>query len=100
MCRYSQANFEYFIAEPLLPYVPTMLGLCARALNDEERPDTIVRAAFGLMGDLADLYPKGQIKPLLTEGWVTSALQQKPKGAPPETKRVLKYAREVCANFK
>jgi len=80
--------------EPLLPYVSTMLGLCARALNDEERPDTIVRAAFGLIGDLADLYPKGQIKPLLLEGWVSSALQQKPKGAPPETKRVLKYARE------
>ena len=73
-----------------------MLGLCARALNDEERPDTIIRAAFGLIGDLADLYPKGQIKPLLQEGWVSSALQQKPKGAPPETKRVLKYAREVC----
>ncbi|CAE6374486.1 unnamed protein product [Rhizoctonia solani] len=80
--------------EPLLPYVPTMLGLCARALSDEERPDTIVRAAFGLIGDLADLYSKGQIKQLLTEGWLTSALQQKPKGAPQETKRVLKYARE------
>ncbi|CAE6354430.1 unnamed protein product [Rhizoctonia solani] len=81
-------------SEPLLPYVQTMLGLCARALSDEERPDTIVRAAFGLIGDLADLYSKGQIKPLLTEGWLTSALQQKPKGAPQETKRVLKYARE------
>ncbi|CAE6410786.1 unnamed protein product [Rhizoctonia solani] len=80
--------------DPLLPYVQTMLGLCARALSDEERPDTIVRAAFGLIGDLADLYSKGQIKPLLTEGWLTSALQQKPKGAPQETKRVLKYARE------
>ncbi|KAH7341815.1 armadillo-type protein [Rhizoctonia solani] len=80
--------------EPLLPYVQTMLGLCARALSDEERPDTIVRAAFGLIGDLADLYSKGQIKQLLTEGWLTSALQQKPKGAPQETKRVLKYARE------
>lgn len=72
-----------------------MLALCGRALNDEERPDTIVRAAFGLIGDLADLYSKGQIKPLLTEPWVTAALQQKPKGAPSETKRVLKYAREV-----
>ncbi|KAG8764127.1 karyopherin beta [Ceratobasidium sp. 423] len=81
-------------ADPLLPYVQTMLGLCARALSDEERPDTIVRAAFGLIGDLADLYSKGQIKQLLTEGWLTSALQQKPKGAPQETKRVLKYARE------
>ncbi|CAE7136761.1 unnamed protein product [Rhizoctonia solani] len=80
--------------EPLLPYVQTMLGLCARALSDEERPDTIVRAAFGLIGDLADLYAKGQIKQLLTEAWITSALQQKPKGAPQETKRVLKYARE------
>ncbi|CAE6450629.1 unnamed protein product [Rhizoctonia solani] len=80
--------------EPLLPYVQTMLGLCARALSDEERPDTIVRAAFGLIGDLADLYSKGQIKQLLAEGWLTSALQQKPKGAPQETKRVLKYARE------
>lgn len=72
-----------------------MLGLCGRALSEEERPDTIVRAAFGLIGDLADLYSKGQIKALLMEGWITSALQQKPKGAPPETKRVLKYAREV-----
>ncbi|CAE6435242.1 unnamed protein product, partial [Rhizoctonia solani] len=81
-------------SEPLLPYVQTMLGLCARALSDEERPDTIVRAAFGLIGDLADLYSKGQIKQLLTEAWLTSALQQKPKGAPQETKRVLKYARE------
>ncbi|QRV75010.1 importin subunit beta-1 [Ceratobasidium sp. AG-Ba] len=81
-------------ADPLLPYVSTMLSLCARALNDEERSDTVVRAAFGLIGDLADLFPKGQIKSLLQEGWITTALGQRPKGAPPETKRVLKYARE------
>ncbi|KAG8783278.1 karyopherin beta [Ceratobasidium sp. 428] len=81
-------------SDPLLPYASTMLGLCGRALNDEERPDTIVRAAFGLIGDLADLFSKGQIKTLLQEGWISTALTQKPKGAPPETKRVLKYARE------
>jgi importin subunit beta-1 len=76
-----------------------MLSLCGHALNDEERPDTIVRAAFGLIGDLADLYAKGQIKSLLAEGWISTALGQKPKGAPPETKRILKYAREVCSKL-
>jgi len=73
-----------------------MLELCARALDDEDKPDPIVKAGIGLIGDLADIYPNGQIKQLLLAPWIATTLKDKHRGASPETKRTVKWAREVC----
>ncbi|KAG6812910.1 hypothetical protein H0H92_015462 [Tricholoma furcatifolium] len=80
--------------EILLPYVPEVLVLLQRCLADEERTDSLVRLAYGLLGDLADSYPGGQIKPLLLNAWIASELRSKQR-MPPETKKTMRWAREM-----
>ncbi|KAG1897338.1 karyopherin Kap95 [Suillus fuscotomentosus] len=41
-----------------------------QCLADEERSDSIVKLSFGLIGDLADCFPNGQIKEHLLEEWI------------------------------
>ena len=54
-----------------------MLELIQRTLADEERPDAVAKLAIGLLGDLADAFPNGQIKEFLLADWVTGALRTK-----------------------
>ena len=42
-----------------------MLELVHRCLADEERTDSLMRLSYGLIGDLADCFPNGQLKQLL-----------------------------------
>jgi importin subunit beta-1 len=53
-----------------------------------------VRSSFGLIGDLADTFPNGQLKPLLLQEWVGNELRSKARMAP-ETKKTMRWAREV-----
>lgn len=78
----------------LLPYVQSMLELVQRCLADEERPESVVRLSLGLVGDLADAFPNGQIKQLLLTEWLSQALRQKTRLSG-ETKKTARWAREV-----
>ena len=80
--------------EVLLPHVPAILELVQRCLLDSEKTETTVKSAVGLIGDLADAFPNGQIKQLLLAEWIMNELRVKGRVAP-ETKRTLKWAREV-----
>jgi hypothetical protein len=53
-----------------------------------------VKLAYGLLGDLADCFPNGEIKHLLLSEWVASELRSKLR-MPTETKKTLRWAREV-----
>ncbi len=81
--------------EVLLPHVPAILELVQRCLLDSEKTETTIKLAVGLIGDLADAFPNGQIKQLLLADWIANELRVKGR-LPPETKRTLKWAREVC----
>ncbi|PCH43053.1 ARM repeat-containing protein [Wolfiporia cocos MD-104 SS10] len=78
----------------LLPHAQGVLEVVQRALADSERTDSTVRLAIGLVGDLADCFPDGQIKQLLLSEWVMSELRTKGR-MPPETKKTLRWAREM-----
>jgi importin subunit beta-1 len=80
----------------LLPHVPSILELIQRCLSDEERTDALVRLAMGLLGDLADCFPNGEIKQLLLSEWVAMELRSKGR-LPPEVKKTVRWAREVCS---
>lgn len=79
----------------LLPYVQSILELVQRCLSDSERTDSSVRLALGLVGDLADAFPDGQIKQMLLQEWLASELRSKSR-MPVETKKTLRWTREVC----
>ena len=70
------------------------MELVQRALADEERDESVVKLAFGLIGDLADAFPDGQLKPLLLSEWLVQALRKKSRLSP-ETKKTVRWAREV-----
>jgi hypothetical protein len=71
-----------------------MLDLIQRALSDDERSDAVVRLSFGIIGDLADTFPNGQLKNLLSAEWIAVELRSKAR-ASAETKKTARWAREV-----
>lgn len=78
-----------------MPYVPTILELLHRTLTDEDKPETLVRLAVGLIGDLADTFRNGQLRDALTQEWIVNAFKVKGRGYSIETKKTIKWAREV-----
>jgi importin subunit beta-1 len=82
------------LAPALLPHVPSILELVHQCLADEERSDSVVKLSFGLIGDLADCFPNGQIKEHLLEEWIAHEFRSK-RGMQQETKKTLRWAREV-----
>jgi hypothetical protein len=82
------------VAAVLLPHVPAILELVQRCLSDEERSDSITRASFGIIGDLADIFNSGQIRQLLLAEWLANELRSRAR-LPAETKKTLRWAREV-----
>jgi len=71
-----------------------MLDLIRRTLDDEEKTDAATKLAVGLIGDLADTFPNGQIKEFLLTDWVAAALKNKMRVSA-ETKKTMRWAREV-----
>lgn len=71
-----------------------MLELVQLCFADEDKPETVLRLAYGLVGDLADTFPAGQIKQYLLTEWLAQSLRSKARVSG-ETKKTLRWAREV-----
>ncbi|KAI0920424.1 hypothetical protein AcW1_002169 [Taiwanofungus camphoratus] len=78
----------------LLPHVQSIMELIQRCLADSERTDISVRLCAGLIGDLADAFPDGQIKQYLLAEWIANELRTKAR-LPLETKKTIRWAREM-----
>jgi importin subunit beta-1 len=82
----------------LLPHAQSILELIQRCLADDERTDTLVKLAFGLVGDLADSFPNGQLKQLLLQEWIANELRNR-RGLSVESKKTMRWAKEVSHPF-
>lgn len=82
----------------ILPHSQSILDLVRRCLADDERSDALMRLSYGLIGDLADSFPAGQLKQLLLHNWVASELRSRHR-MPDETKKTMRWAREVCISW-
>ncbi|KAH6904461.1 karyopherin Kap95 [Coprinopsis sp. MPI-PUGE-AT-0042] len=78
----------------LLNHAQSVLDLVQRCLSDDERTDVVMRLSYGLIGDLADSFPRGELKPLLLQPWIVSELRSKHR-MPTETKKTMRWAREM-----
>jgi len=81
----------------LLPAAPTIISVLHLCLTDQNRTDAIVRAAIGLLGDLADTFPDGALRGQLASDWVDQALRvaRSKTGASAssaETRKLVKWA--------
>lgn len=79
----------------ILPHSQSILDLTRRCLIDDERSDALMRLSYGLIGDLADSFPAGQLKQLLLQNWIATELRSRHR-MPEETKKTMRWAREVC----
>jgi importin subunit beta-1 len=76
----------------LQPHIQDILELVKAALLDENHGDPVYGLAYGIIGDLAEVFGP-QIKPLLLQDWVAAEL--KSRRCPPENKQTMRWAREV-----
>ena len=84
----------------LLPHVNSILTFLHLTLTDQDRTETILRSSIGLLGDLAEAFPGGELKEALGGAWVGELLKvARTKIGGPETKKVAKWAREVRSVF-
>jgi importin subunit beta-1 len=80
----------------ILQYVPAIFDLLRRTVQDEERTELVFQKAMGLIGDLAEAFPNGEIRDQLLSDWIISnLLKAKPRGQTAEAKRTIKWAKEV-----
>jgi importin subunit beta-1 len=81
----------------LMEFVPGVFGFLQVCYNDPEKNETIVRSMLGLLGDLAEALPAGQLKPIYQSTWIDSLLREAKTGhyTSNPTREVAKWAREM-----
>lgn len=85
-------------ANVLLPYINTIFSFLHLSLVDQERTDAILRLGVGLIGDLAEAFPNGQLKEALAATWISEALKAgRTRSGSHDTKKLAKWAKEVRA---
>lgn len=83
-----------------MPYVNSVFTFLHLTLTDQDRTENILRSSIGLLGDLAEAFPSGQLKEPLTSPWVVEMLKAgRTKIGGSETKKVTKWAKEVRIFF-
>lgn len=60
---------------------------------EEDHSETALKQSAGLIGDLADTFPNGQLKDFLLQDWVASLVKTKIRNA--DIKKTLRWAREM-----
>jgi importin subunit beta-1 len=82
------------IVQLLATHAPAILELVQKVLADDNSGEPLDKLAYGVIGDLADAFPAGELKPLLLAEWIATSLVLR-KGYDKETKTTVKWAREV-----
>ncbi|KAK4052277.1 karyopherin Kap95 [Microbotryomycetes sp. JL221] len=83
-------------ADILLPHVNSILTFLHLSLTDQDRTESILKNSIGLLGDLAEAFPNGQLKEPLSQGWVGDVLKAgRTKMGSSETKKISKWAKEM-----
>ncbi|KAL2269481.1 hypothetical protein VTJ83DRAFT_1665 [Remersonia thermophila] len=60
----------------LQPFVPSIFELLNSIAHDTNRSEALMRASMGVIGDLADAYPNGQLADAFRQEWVTAMIKE------------------------
>ncbi|EON98993.1 putative importin subunit beta-1 protein [Phaeoacremonium minimum UCRPA7] len=60
----------------LQPYVQSIFQLLNVIANDINRSEALMRAAMGVIGDLADAYPNGELVEAFRQDWLTILIKE------------------------
>ncbi|KAI0130123.1 armadillo-type protein [Xylariales sp. AK1849] len=62
--------------QALQPYVQTIFQLLNLISQDMNRSEALMRSAMGVIGDLADAYPGGELAGAFREDWLTAMIKE------------------------
>ncbi|KAK4145371.1 armadillo-type protein [Dichotomopilus funicola] len=60
----------------LEPFVSSIFELLNTIASDANRSEALMRSAMGVIGDLADAYPNGQLADAFRQEWVTAMIKE------------------------
>ncbi|AEO65060.1 uncharacterized protein THITE_2111635 [Thermothielavioides terrestris NRRL 8126] len=60
----------------LQPYVASIFELLNSIANDSNRSEALMRSSMGVIGDLADAYPSGELADAFRQDWVTAMIKE------------------------
>ncbi|KAK9461838.1 armadillo-type protein [Lipomyces oligophaga] len=83
--------------EILLPYVQPILGFLSLLHSQPStlRTQSMLRSMVGLIGDIADIYPRGDVKIYYREDWITDLLKKaRSEEFSPDLRETARWARE------
>ncbi|KAJ3711841.1 armadillo-type protein [Lentinula guzmanii] len=78
----------------LLSHAPSIMDLIQRCFSDDEKTDSLAKLCYGLLGDLADSFPGGQLKQLLLQPWIASELKARHR-MNGDVKKTMRWARDM-----
>ncbi|KAI1760944.1 ARM repeat-containing protein [Hypoxylon sp. FL1150] len=62
--------------EALQPYVQSIFQLLNIISQDMNRSESLMRSCMGVIGDLADAYPNGELAEVFRQDWVTAMIKE------------------------
>ncbi|EFY89121.1 karyopherin Kap95 [Metarhizium acridum] len=82
--------------QALQQYVPAIFNLLGQIANDTIRSEGLLRASMGVIGDLADAYPNGQLVDAFRQEWLTAMIKETKTNREfkPQTIETARWARE------
>lgn len=69
----SLANI--FTAQVLTPYIEPIFQLLSIIAQDQNRSESLLRAAMGVIGDLAETFPNGEFANYFRNDWVARLIK-------------------------
>jgi importin subunit beta-1 len=76
--------------------VPAIFNVLNLIANDMNRSESLMRASMGVIGDLADAYPNGELVDAFRQDWVTAMIKETKTNREfqPRTIETARWARE------
>ncbi|KAJ1736007.1 karyopherin Kap95 [Coemansia biformis] len=83
-------------AQLIQPQTQTIVGFMNFVYNDPTRSEDVTRAMIGLLGDLADSFPNGEIRDYLRADWIQALVKEGRASARGSSTRVVsRWARDM-----
>ncbi|KAK0390814.1 hypothetical protein NLU13_0317 [Sarocladium strictum] len=81
---------------PLQPFVNSIFQLLNLIASDQSRSESLMRASMGVIGDLADAYPNGELADAFRQDWVSTMIKETKTNREfsPRTIETARWARE------
>ncbi|KEZ39364.1 hypothetical protein SAPIO_CDS10062 [Scedosporium apiospermum] len=81
----------------LQQFVPSIFNLLQMIADDLNRSEALMRSAMGVIGDLADAYPNGELVEAFRQDWLTTMIKQTKSNRDfqPRTIETARWAREL-----